>query len=393
MKCTLMNKNTEVLVAEYDAELSAFTKIYEVKNIDYAPLIIKNTYLKDKNIRTELTDWFVGRGIPSFRDDLDLLLAKLGVTTAKELLDKAFGLSLSDQYWIKPFDTNIYYKDINFFEHDFKDTDFTNAIFSNSNDYSTKLSLISPNNTTDGRLKKTWIIENNKRYLLKGGYKNEVMQPFNEVLASMVCERLDFYHTKYELITISDKIVSKCECFINENTELITAHQILHNNCDKANAYLEYIKILESHGIKDARERIEDMFILDFLIMNEDRHLNNFGIIRDVNTLKWLDVAPLYDNGQSLNILDYNDDEVIIKGEGRFFYNIENFDNITKYVKDFKRYDLTKLDGVVEDFENLLYKYQKITNMTDRRINKLCTLLHSRINRLKNIQREEIKNI
>ena len=393
MKCTLMNKNTEVLVAEYDVELSAFTKIYEVKNIDYAPLIIKNAYLKDKNIRTELTDWFVGRGIPSFRDDLDLLLAKLGVTTAKELLDKAFGLSLSDQYWIKPFDTNIYYKDINFFEHDFKDTDFTNAIFSNSNDYSTKLSLISPNNTTDGRLKKTWIIENNKRYLLKGGYKNEVMQPFNEVLASMVCERLDFYHTKYELITISDKIVSKCECFINENTELITAHQILHNNCDKANAYLEYIKILESHGIKDARERIADMFILDFLIMNEDRHLNNFGIIRDVNTLKWLDAAPLYDNGQSLNILDYNDDEVIIKGEGRFFYNIENFDNITKYVKDFKRYDLTKLDGVVEDFENLLYKYQKITNMTDRRINKLCTLLHSRISRLKNIQREELKNI
>lgn len=393
MKCTLMNKNTEVLVAEYDVELSAFTKIYEVKNIDYAPLIIKNAYLKDKNIRTQLTDWFVGRGIPSFRDDLDLLLAKLGVTTAKELLDKAFGLSLSDQYWIKPFDTNIYYKDINFFEHDFKDTDFTNAIFSNSNNYSTKLSLISPNNTTDGRLKKTWIIENNKRYLLKGGYKNEVMQPFNEVLASMVCERLDFYHTKYELATIYDKIVSKCECFINENTELITAHQILHNNCDKANAYLEYIKILESHGIKDARERIADMFILDFLIMNEDRHLNNFGIIRDVNTLKWLDAAPLYDNGQSLNILDYNDDEVIIKGEGRFFYNIENFDNITKYVKDFKRYDLTKLDGVVEDFENLLYKYQKITNMTDRRINKLCTLLHSRICRLKNIQREELKNI
>lgn len=393
MKCILMNKNTEVLVAEYDIELSTFSYIYEVKNIDYAPLIVKLAYLKDRNIRTELTEWFIGRGIPSFRDDLDLLLAKLGVTTAKELLDKAFGLSLSDQYWIKPFDDDISYKDINFFEHDFKASDFTNAIFSNSNDYSTKLSLISPNNTTDGRLKKTWIIENNKRYLLKGGYKNEVMQPFNEVLASMICEHLNFYHTKYELTTVSNKIVSKCECFINEDTELITAYQILHNNCNKENAYLEYIKILEREGIKDARERIEDMFILDFLIMNEDRHLYNFGIIRDVNTLKWLDVAPIFDNGQSLNILDYNDEEVIIKGEGRFFYNIENFDNITKYVKNFKRYDLTKLDGVVEDFENLLYKYQNITNMTDRRINKLCTLLHSRISRLKDIQREKIKNI
>lgn len=37
--------------------------------------------------------------------------------------------------------------------------------------------------------------------------------------------------------------------------------------------------------MKDARAKIENMYILDFLIMNEDRHLNNFGIIRDVNTL------------------------------------------------------------------------------------------------------------
>ena len=50
---------------------------------------------------------------------------------------------------------------------------------------------------------------------------------------------------------------------------------------------------------------------LDYLIMNEDRHLNNFGIIRDVNTLKWLDVAPIFDNGQSLNVQDYSGDEVV----------------------------------------------------------------------------------
>ena len=31
------------------------------------------------------------------------------------------------------------------------------------------------------------------------------------------------------------------------------------------------------------RLKLENMFILDYLILNEDRHLNNFGIIRDVN--------------------------------------------------------------------------------------------------------------
>ena len=388
MKCALMNKNTEILIAEYQEELKVFTDILEIKNIEYAPVIIKNAYLNKKDLKIELSKWFKDRGIPSWRDDLDLLLAKLNISTTDELLDKAFGLSLSDQYWVKPTNSKVKYQEINFFEHDFKDSEFTNATFSNSINSSTKISLISPNNTTDGRLKKTWIIENGKRYLLKGGYKNEVMQPFNEVLASMICKRLGFNHTEYTIDIVNDKIVSKCECFINSDTELISAHQILHNYVFKENAYEEYINILEKNGILNVREKVEDMFILDYLILNEDRHLNNFGIIRDVNNLKWIDVAPLFDNGQSLNILDYNDEEVIINGKGRFFYNVDTFDYIIPKIKNIKRYDLSKLDGVVEEFEELLKKYQNITKMTERRINKICTLLFSRIEKLKNIIEE-----
>ena len=385
MKCTLMNKNEEVLVAEYNDALKVFTEIYEIKNIDYAPLILFNNYSKDKNITPILTDWFKGRGIPSWRDDLDLLLAKLNITSSFELLDKAFGLSLSDQYWVKPTDSNIQYKDINFFEHDFEDSEFTNATFGNELDSSTKISLISPNNTTDGRLKKTWVIENGKRYLLKGGFKNEVMQPFNEVLASMICERLGFDHVCYTLDVVNDKVVSKCECFINTDTELIPAHQILQGLIEKENAYEEYIKILEDKGINNVREKLENMFILDYLILNEDRHLNNFGIIRDVNTLKWIDIATIFDNGQSLNILDYNDCELVINGQGRFFHSVLDFDLIISKIKDIKRIDLSKLDDVVLKFEEVLHKYQEITKMTDRRINNICTLLMSRINKLRRI--------
>lgn len=385
MKCTLMSKNEEVLVAEYNDALKVFTEIYEIKNIDYAPLILFNNYSKDKNITPILTDWFKGRGIPSWRDDLDLLLAKLNITSSFELLDKAFGLSLSDQYWVKPTDSNIQYKDINFFEHDFEDSEFTNATFGNELDSSTKISLISPNNTTDGRLKKTWVIENGKRYLLKGGFKNEVMQPFNEVLASMICERLGFDHVCYTLDVVNDKVVSKCECFINTDTELIPAHQILQGLIEKENAYEEYIKILEDKGINNVREKLENMFILDYLILNEDRHLNNFGIIRDVNTLKWIDIAPIFDNGQSLNILDYNDCELVINGQGRFFHSVLDFDLIISKIKDIKRIDLSKLDDVVLKFEEVLHKYQEITKMTDRRINNICTLLMSRINKLRRI--------
>jgi len=383
MKCILMNKNTKVLSADYQPSLGVFTDIYDIYNIDFAPVILKNVYNKEKDLKIILSNWFKGRGIPLWRDDLDLLLSKLNISAPTELLDKAFGLSLSDQYWIKPYDSKIEYKDINFFEHDFNDAEFTDATFSNSTETSTKISLISPNNTTDGRLKKTWIIEEGKRYLLKGSYKNEVLQPFNEALASMISSRLGFNHVTYILEVIKDKVVSKCECFINENTELVSAYQILYNNCDKDNAYETYINLLEKHGIKDARSSLEDMFILDYIMLNEDRHLNNFGIIRDVQTLNWIGTAPIFDTGESLNIIDYSDEEVIINGDGRFFYNVSNFDNILDNIKDLKKYDLNKLDGICEEFDELLHKYQHITKMTDRRINKICTLLFSRINKLK----------
>ena len=385
MKCILMNKNKKVLTAEYQSSLGVFTDIYNVIDIDFAPIILKNAYQLNEDLKVSLSEWFKGRGIPSWRDDLDLLLAKLNISTPTELLDKAFGLSLSDQYWIKPFDSEIEYKDINFFEHDFEDSEFTSVTFSNTRDSNTKISLISPNNTTDGRLKKTWIIENGKRYLLKGGYKNEVMQPFNEVLATMICERLGFKHISYTIDVIKDKIVSKCECFINKDTELVSAYQILHNNCNKDEAYETYINILENNGISKAREEIENMFILDFIMLNEDRHLNNFGIIRNVENLNWIETAPIFDTGQSLNILDYNDEELVINGDGRFFYDMDKFDTIINYIKNIKRFDLSKLDGICEEFDDLLHKYQNITKMTDRRIDKICTLLLSRINKLKRV--------
>lgn len=383
MKCILMNKNTKVLSAEYHSSLGVFTDVYDIYDIDFAPVILKNIYNKEENLKVILSNWFKGRGIPLWRDDLDLLLTKLNISTPTELLDKAFGLSLSDQYWIKPYDSRIEYKDINFFEHDFKDTEFIDATFSNNTETSTKISLISPNNTTDGRLKKTWIINDNKRYLLKGGYKNEVLQPFNEVLASMISKRLGFNYVSYTLEIVKDKVVSKCECFIDKNTELVSAYQILYNNCDKDNAYETYIDLLEKKGIKDARSSLENMFILDYIMLNEDRHLKNFGIIRNVETLDWIGTAPIFDTGESLNIIDYSDEEGIINGEGRFFYNINNFDNILDCIKDLKKYNLNKLDGICEEFDDLLHKYQPITKMTDRRINKICTLLFSRIIKLK----------
>lgn len=33
--------------------------------------------------------------------------------------------------------------------------------------------------------------------------------------------------------------------------------------------------------------------------MNKDRHFNNFGVLRNTETLEWLGMAPIYDSGSS----------------------------------------------------------------------------------------------
>ncbi|MBQ9318710.1 MAG: hypothetical protein IJR82_03690 [Bacilli bacterium] len=170
------------------------------------------------------------------------------------------------------------------------------------------------------------------------------------MLASEICNRLGFNHVEYTLDTYKDIVVSKCPCFITKETELITCNQII-NGSKKHNNYQDYenyIKILENNDIKNVREKIENMYILDFLIMNEDRHLNNFGIIRNVNTLKWIDVAPIFDNGQSLNIDYYDEDELHISDEGRFFYEVIPFDEIIKHIKSIKRIAIDKLNDLPE---------------------------------------------
>ena len=110
MKKTLMNKNTVIMTIEYNPKYNT------IDNILYAPLSVLNaSNNKSGNVLKTLNSWFKGRGIPSWRKDLEKLLMRLNVSTTEELLDKAYGLSLSDQYWFKEENSNITYKDINFF--------------------------------------------------------------------------------------------------------------------------------------------------------------------------------------------------------------------------------------------------------------------------------------
>lgn len=81
-------------------------------------------------------------------------MEKLHINSPIELLNKAYGLSLSDQYWFKEIpQTELHWKDINFFQNDFKYKGYLTASLSSST-LEENIDLHSPNNTTDGMLQK-----------------------------------------------------------------------------------------------------------------------------------------------------------------------------------------------------------------------------------------------
>ena len=128
---------------------------------------------------------------------------------------------------------------------------------------------------------------------------------------------------------------------------------------------------------------------LDFIMTNTDRHNQNLGVIRDANTLQWLKVAPIFDTGTGLGCLKEDND--IANFDEFYHYRLFNSDNIldnicVHLILNLKRYDFSVLDGIESLYEERLRKYQRLTGITDRRIDLLTSLLRRRIEILKHAQ-------
>ena len=247
-----------------------------------------------------LNEWWTDRSIPASRSGIREALETMGLANTGALLVRCYGLSLSDQYWICPEDSGLTWDRINFFDHDFSD-DIGDVLFG-AEKKADRLDFSSPDNTSDGNLKKRWKILDGTRCLVKGGSNPFRQQPFNEVIASEIMARLDIPHIPYTVTWSKGAPYSVCENFVTRDTELIPAWRILRTQKknNSVSVYQHFINCCETLGINDPVPFLDRMLTVDYIIANEDRHFNNFGVLRDAETLRWLGFAPIYDSGSSL---------------------------------------------------------------------------------------------
>lgn len=303
MRYSLMHKNIIVADIEIDDAICMITKVNSIYSKEHMPLgVVRDEYGRETIDRYAFNQWWANRCIPSKRMGLSDA-AYILRSSPQQLVTESWGLSLSDHYWLRPCDNELsntaLYENVNFFDNDFSEDvgDILLGLKEDTDD----ISYWSPDNTTNGNLKKCWRIIGGKRCLLKSGSNPLQQQPFNEVIASRIMDRLGIDHVPYTVTWINDEPYSVCEDFVTMDTELITAWQImqLRPKANHENEYLHFVNICQELGV-DIVPALDRMIVLDYIIANEDRHFNNFGLLRDANTLEWLGAAPIFDSGTSL---------------------------------------------------------------------------------------------
>ena len=306
----LMNKDYPVLEFDYDLETHLATRINRAIDAAHAPF---GLFDERGNVsKRDLNYWWRHRAIPASREQIDRVLDNLRLESTLELAERNFGLSLSDRYWLDDMDAPQRWEDINFFDNDFSDDLGVLTLGQDSGsggsgtgdfDYA-RMNLTSPNSTLGGDLRKKWKIIDGHRVLVKAGVGFANQEPFNEVIATELHRRLlppDTF-TEYRLLTEGRRVYCACDNMLREDEELVSAYDLIRKRkqSNSESDLMFYLRCCAELGIEGTMRGLSQMFACDYVLANRDRHWRNFGVMRNVETLRGTRLAPIFDTGSCL---------------------------------------------------------------------------------------------
>lgn len=173
-------------------------------------------------------------------------------------------------------------------------------------------------NNYKGSEKKKTLIYNNKKYLVKFPdpirEKNKnisyINNAFSEYVGSNIFKIVGFKTQNTILGNYTyngkDKIVCACEDFTDENNILYEFESLaLSTNPDKkiGTEISDIMEVIEENKMIDSettKQKFWDMFVIDSIIGNTDRHNGNWGFLLNKNT-GTVTFSPIYDCGSCLN--------------------------------------------------------------------------------------------
>lgn len=170
---------------------------------------------------------------------------------------------------------------------------------------------------TAGSFLKSYEETNGKKYYYKMSNYDSVRgvighECVNEIVAQNIADALQIEHLNYELVyctvKVADKMlqtwVTRSEDFKNPGESKMTFetyYEILRLDGE------DKFQFIERMGLK---EYFNNLFLLDYIICNRDRHGANIEVLQTGDTYR---LAPLFDNGLSFLFSCYNDGKQMLE--------------------------------------------------------------------------------
>ncbi len=339
-----------------------------------------------------LREWWKNRTIPRERDNLKNILVKVKKDTPERALSEYFGLSLSDSYWIKESGSTCSWDDVNLYKHYKLRNNTTSAEFLKDDP---KKLFNKKENVAEfslgGRLRKCYTVKDGRLGIIKSGKEPYFQQVYNEFWGSQICNKLGFDHVPYLIKQILGNDYNYCDLVTSEDVEFIPAYNVLSSAANKNNSYLnQFLRGCDNLGINRemAMKMIKEFSIVDSIMINSDRHLNNFGFLRDVNTLNYIKPINMFDFGDSYFFEEDFENNRIIKsafeaynyGFIRTSMSVADAINTVKTKNFFKGHNQS-LEKLFEDRSEI--EYDNVYGVTDMVRDRVGAIPCAKLSRLR----------
>lgn len=247
-----------------------------------APIYLVNT--------GNVNRWLETRAIDYHRANSRLLKKALRLAEKDDIstVVSVHAATITDNYWMKPFDSGLTYKDVRF-DNDYFAGLALRGDYDSFNKAANSKRTHTPELTNTGSFEKCWRIKSGWWWMVKAANHK---QQFSEIFIYELGKHLGFNMAEY---VRGPKSVMTRDFTVNGKFNFEPAYSFMGDNED-------YCAVVSKLG-EVAPQTIPDYFrmiFVDTITANPDRHTFNFGLLRDPETGSIISLAPNYDNNMAL---------------------------------------------------------------------------------------------
>lgn len=111
--------------------------------------------------------------------------------------------------------------------------------------------------------------------------------------SSEILDCMNVPHVHYKKAIYENMIVAKSENFVPEHLSFVEAEEVYKYCKNTGKDFLEF-------ALRNFSKDFANIAVVDFILQNTDRHLQNYGFFMDNETGQLTGVAPLFDHNQAL---------------------------------------------------------------------------------------------